>query len=57
MLQTFATAFLLFSAYLLGTLSVFPYTKKRRPVFVKAYVISGTVAGTLTFFLMQFFIT
>ncbi|MBD8488382.1 hypothetical protein IFO69_06445 [Echinicola sp. CAU 1574] len=56
MIQTIATALLLFSAYTLGTLSVFPYQRKMKTFFVRAYLVSGTVAGALTFCFMYFFI-
>ncbi|WP_170134447.1 hypothetical protein [Echinicola strongylocentroti] len=56
MIQTIATVILLFSAYLLATLSFFTYHGKMKTFFVKAYLVSGTVAGALTFFFMRLFI-
>ncbi|AGA76955.1 hypothetical protein [Echinicola vietnamensis] len=56
MIQTIASAFLLFSAYALATLSFFKYPGRMKSFFVKAYLVSGTVAGALTFFFMQLFV-
>lgn len=57
MVQTIATAFLLFLAYLLGVMSFFSNKQHLKKVFLKVMVISGTIAGVLTFCFMHFFIS
>ncbi|WP_018471978.1 hypothetical protein [Echinicola pacifica] len=56
MIQTITTAVLLFAAYLLGTLSLFNYKNRMNSYFVKAYLVSSTISGALTFFFMRLFI-
>ncbi|QDH78066.1 hypothetical protein FKX85_03045 [Echinicola soli] len=56
MIQTIASAFLLFTAYSLATLSFFKYHGQVKAFFIKAFLVSGTVAGALTFFYMQLFV-
>jgi len=57
MIQTIATAFLIFTAYSLGVLSFLSYQGRVKQVMIKAILVSGTIAGALTFFFMHFFIS
>ncbi|MDN3668631.1 hypothetical protein QWY93_04745 [Echinicola jeungdonensis] len=56
MLVTFSTALTLFTAYILGVISLFSIKYSREGNFLKLYILSGAIAGGLTFAIMYFFI-